>query len=914
MNNRIASASLVLVSLLLWGCDPAGTSPSTNAAITVQPTDQTVVEGRKAQFKVTANIYTAKYQWQVDMGRGFEDLGPLSGDFGDNGEVYQTPPTTLAMNGTHYRVILVGGNHDTVTSQTVLLTVTAAVSPPVITTQPMNQKVTAPQPATFSVVAIGSAPLKYQWQRRTVVAGAVFTDLTGDSGATFTIAATTLGDTAEIRVVVTNAFGSVTSSPATLSVGAQPNNDWFYITTQPVDTSVKEGNVAAFSVIAYRHIYWDTTGLNLFGQPAGVIDPLHYTWQVDTGTGFPPIDPRPSALAAQASTYHTPTATMAMNGYRYRVIVWFTMPKLSVPESPDTFARYQVISNEVRLTVVSAGPPLAITTQPASQQVTAPQPATFSVVATGVPPLHYQWQRSAAGASFVNIDSATNATFTTGATTEGETGTRYRVVVSDMRGVLNGNPATLTVTAAPAAPTLTTQPADITVTVGQPATFTVVANGVPTPTYQWRRRSSATGAFTEIAGATGTTLTLATTAHSDSGAQYVVAVTNSVATVTSNPAILTVTPQTMPLLAGFQDVCASNTNQGDTYTLAIKDGVVWSWGGNDHGQLGRSGGGDIVPGRVQGLTGTFVKVFAKNYTAFALRDDGSVWAWGRNDYGQLGNDAIPIDGQSSTPVQVKQNSDGSPLMGIADLAMGGPGTVVAWNTAGAAWAWGSTYMAPNQKTPFVSGTNFRRAVAIDTFDGSTPKRSIKKMVIGGNLGLIILKDGTLSHYGLPDGSGLINLYTYPNVTGTVLDVATNGDGYGYLVLSNQSVMNCTGYLATALPALPFPVDRIVTGEGLGLVFAHDPTANNWKAWGPNDNGDLGNGTVGGGATAPADAVPVLIVNDAVKITASGGGTAMVIAIRPDGGLWGWGLRNYLDGTGTGNTGTPFQLTTPPIQP
>jgi hypothetical protein len=87
-------------------------------------------------------------------------------------------------------------------------------SAPVITTQPANQTVGAGQTATFSVVATGTPPLSYQWQKGTsAIAGATSTTYTtpptglSDSGSTF-------------RVVVSNSAGTATSDTATLAVNS----------------------------------------------------------------------------------------------------------------------------------------------------------------------------------------------------------------------------------------------------------------------------------------------------------------------------------------------------------------------------------------------------------------------------------------------------------------------------------------------------------------------------------------------------------------------------------------------------------------------------------------------------------------------------------------------------------------------
>jgi hypothetical protein len=84
------------------------------------------------------------------------------------------------------------------------------------------------------------------------------------------------------------------------------------------------------------------------------------------------------------------------------------------------------------------------------------------------------------------------------------------------------------------APSITTQPRNQTVTAGQTATFTVTATGTAPLSYQWRK-----GAQT-LPGATAATYTTEATTLADSGAVYSVVITNSVSSVTSGNAILTV--------------------------------------------------------------------------------------------------------------------------------------------------------------------------------------------------------------------------------------------------------------------------------------------------------------------------------------------------------------------------------------
>ena len=85
---------------------------------------------------------------------------------------------------------------------------------PVVTQGPIGVLVSVGQPATFSVVAAGDAPLSYQWQRD----GA---DIAGATQSTYLLPSAVLADSgAAFRAVVTNPFGSITSAAATLSVTA----------------------------------------------------------------------------------------------------------------------------------------------------------------------------------------------------------------------------------------------------------------------------------------------------------------------------------------------------------------------------------------------------------------------------------------------------------------------------------------------------------------------------------------------------------------------------------------------------------------------------------------------------------------------------------------------------------------------
>lgn len=98
---------------------------------------------------------------------------------------------------------------------------------PEIGTQPANQTAQPGNTVVFSVTASGEAPLTYQWYKDGVA-------ITGATGSTLTLANVQLADVATYTVRVTNSYGSVLSSGATLSGGTPAPA----IVTQPADTVV----------------------------------------------------------------------------------------------------------------------------------------------------------------------------------------------------------------------------------------------------------------------------------------------------------------------------------------------------------------------------------------------------------------------------------------------------------------------------------------------------------------------------------------------------------------------------------------------------------------------------------------------------------------------------------------------------
>jgi hypothetical protein len=112
------------------------------------------------------------------------------------------------------------------------------------------------------------------------------------------------------------------------------------------------------------------------------------------------------------------------------------------------------------------------------------------------------------------------------------------------------------------APVISQHPASITRGVGQSATFSVSASGSQPLAYQWQRNGS------DIAGATASSYTIASVAASDNGATFRARVSNSLGTVTSNSATLTVTTNQAPTATITAPAMGAQYSGGQTISFA----------------------------------------------------------------------------------------------------------------------------------------------------------------------------------------------------------------------------------------------------------------------------------------------------------------------------------------------------------
>jgi hypothetical protein len=220
----------------------------------------------------------------------------------------------------------------------------------------------------------------------------------------------------------------------------------------------------------------------------------------------------------------------------------------------------------------------SITVQPANATVSVGQMATFSVTATGTAPLGYQWQKNSA-----NISGATAASYTTPATTSGDNGAKFDVVVSNSAGSMTSGTAMLTVN--PAGVTLKSiavTPASPSIVAGNTQQFTATGtyndNSTKNITTSVTWKSSNT-AFATIGGATGLATGVAAGTTQITATQGSVVSPNDPLTVTG----ATVTLKSIAVNPVSPSVGIGNTVQftatgtySDNSTKNITSSVTWA--------------------------------------------------------------------------------------------------------------------------------------------------------------------------------------------------------------------------------------------------------------------------------------------------------------------------------------------------
>jgi hypothetical protein len=353
----------------------------------------------------------------------------------------------------------------------------------------------------------GVGPFVYKWYKNNVF-------LTDRVGAILTITNFQSSNAGSYNVQISNVAGSTTAPAVSLKLLAAP-----VFTTQPSSKTVLTGTSVTLSAAASGSptYQWRKNGVNISGA---------------TGSSY--------RISSVSSTHAGTYSVVARN---------------SMGSATSANATLKI------------GYAPRITTQPVAQKASVGGRVAFTVVASGTPAPTYQWRKNG-----VAITGATGATYSIATVSTSHAGT-YSVLVKNSLGSVTSTGVALTVSSTTATstssstttttttskpPAITTQPTSRTVMAGVSTTFSVAATGSPTPTYQWRKNGTA------ISGATSSRYVISNPKAADVGT-YSVVVKNSVGTVTSSNATLTVKPLVHADLNGDgkSDILWENILTGD---------------------------------------------------------------------------------------------------------------------------------------------------------------------------------------------------------------------------------------------------------------------------------------------------------------------------------------------------------------
>ncbi len=511
---------LLTLALLSAGCESnieitqAGDATTLAAkrfglVIKTQPIDQPFSESIKFSVDATSvDNSSLNYQWQVshDDGNSFTDVE------GANASALDIVGATVDVIGFRYRAQLwsTKASIKVLSSSAEIKAISNSDEISLkIATHPLAQKASGGAAVFQATVETKNiSDVAYQWQV-SIDAGATFSDIVGATESTISLSNLTSAESGRLyRLKASSAKNnlSVFSDPAALTLDEVIN-----IIQQPTSQSTNTSS-ASFAVTASA-------------TPSAT---LAYQWQVSTngGTTFSDI------AGATSSTLTLTGLTPANSGQVYKV-------KVQLSSGSGT----PVDSSHATLTVT---PQIQITTQP--QNVTSSDGnATFSIVSTAsVGTLTYQWQKSTdGGSSFSDIPGKTSASLALTGLTSAEHNTRYRVNLGVTGSAVQSTSSSATLSMTPTV-SITQQPTSQTTNTSS-VSFAVTASATLSAgvIYQWQVSSDSGSTFTDVAGATSSSLSLSGLTPANSGQIYKVrvqAASGASTPVFSDNVTLTVTP------------------------------------------------------------------------------------------------------------------------------------------------------------------------------------------------------------------------------------------------------------------------------------------------------------------------------------------------------------------------------------
>lgn len=530
--------------------NPFGSTPSalarvtgvqTPVVITTQPSSTiTMPAGGESTVSVVAQgSMPITYQW-------FRNGEPL---MGANASSYTVTAPTVGEDGLQLQVEVTNAVN-TVRSEIVTVTV---YGPPVITVAPVDRTVYEGSPASFSVAAIGQAPLTYRWYRDgEAIANAMQPHFNmqvvadADDGASFTVtvnnaAGTTTAGPVVLRVLpripqIITGFGpfspQIVGDPDILLNGVIGGGSGHQVTFTSSDS-----NIAWVGWPSRLHIRGAGT-VHITANQAGSVlyapaEPVTQTLIIERGPqsiAFAVLRPvpfgtEPFPLTATASS-GLPVAFAIVDGPATMIdgaIAIDDVGAVTIRATQEGNSHYSPAPEVTRTLVVEPAVPM-ITQHP--QGVMAPSNSTHPLTVTVTNSRHatYQWFRNGIALADTNTPEYAVVVPAPGLTAH------YRVEVTNAVGSVVSD--TAVVRGFALHPGIITQPQPATRYPGESITFEVVAVGTGPLSYQWFRDGET------VADATAQIWTLDALRSVDDGAQIRVEVTNAIGTAVSSTVTL----------------------------------------------------------------------------------------------------------------------------------------------------------------------------------------------------------------------------------------------------------------------------------------------------------------------------------------------------------------------------------------
>ena len=444
-----------------------------------------------------------------------------------------------------------------------------------------------------------------------------------------------------------------------------------------------------------------------------------------------------------------------------------------------------------------------ITTQPTDLSVTVGAQASFTVAAQGTMPLSYQWYLNG------NKVGSNSSTYTIPSTTSADNNGKIYVIVSNSVGTFQSRTATLTVTSANVAPTITQQPMSLTVTLGQPASFSVTATGTAPLSYQWTLNGN-------NVGTNSSNYTIAATTNANNNAQIQVTVSNVAGSAPSSTATLTVQapppPTSVTVLTYHNDVARTGQNLNETI---LTPSNVNSTNFGKLGFMTVDGLVDAEPLYVPNLSiagGT-------HNVVYVVTENDSVYAFDADTFTQLWQ--VSVLGSGETPSDPRNCGQVSPEIGITstpviDLSAGAHGTifVVAMSKNGSNYfqrlhALDITTGGEQPSSPVTIQATFPNNGGTTTFDPAQYKERSGLLLLNG-----VIYTGWASHCDITPYTGWIMGYNESTLAqASVIDVTPNGSegaiwmaGAGLAADSSGNIyfLDANGTFDDTLNASSFP--------------------------------------------------------------------------------------------------------------